>query len=87
MSSADDHSPEAYRTLFGLIGAGMQVVALVLIGASSLVAPVWAVVALGVVWVVTTLWSWLRFGERSWLPTAMGTLVAAAWVVVVVVAT
>lgn len=87
MSSADDHSPEAYRTLFALIGAGMQVTALVLIAASALVAPVWAVVALGVVWVATTVWSWLGFGERAWLPTAMGTLVAVAWVVVIVVTT
>lgn len=84
MSSADDHSPEAYRTLFGLIGAGMQVVALMLIAASALVAPAWAVVALGAIWLVAGVWSWLGFSRRAWLPTAVGTVVAVLWVAVVV---
>lgn len=86
MSSADDHSPEAYRALFGLIGAAMQAMALVLIVASSLVAPAWAVVALGAIWLVVALWSWVGFSRRAWLPTAAGTMVAALWVAVIVAA-
>lgn len=84
MSNADDHSPEAYRTLFGLIGAGMQVTALILIAASALVAPAWAVAALGAVWLVGAAWSWIGFPRRAWLPTAVGTMVAVLWVVVIV---
>jgi hypothetical protein len=86
VSSADDHSPEAYRALFGLIGAGMQVTALILIAASAPVAPAWAVGALAAVWLVTTIWSWVAFSRRSWLPVAVGTLVAVLWVAVIVVA-
>jgi hypothetical protein len=84
VSSADDHTPEAYRTLFALIGAAMQATALILIAASALVAPAWAVVALGAIWLVAALWSWVGFPRRAWLPTAAGTLVAALWVVVIV---
>jgi len=79
----DEHTPEAYRTLFGLIGAGLQATALLLIGASALVAPGWVVGTLLVVWVVTTVGSWRGFGERSWLPTASGTLVLVLWMVAI----
>lgn len=77
---SDEHTPEAYRTLFGLIGAGLQATALLLIGASALVAPGWVVTALLVVWVLTTLASWRGWAERSWLPTASGTLVLVLWI-------
>lgn len=76
----DEHTPEAYRTLFGLIGAGLQATALLLVLASAVVASGWVVVALLVVWLVTTIASWWEFGERSWLPTAAGTLVLVLWV-------
>lgn len=76
----DEHTPEAYRTLFGLIGAGLQATALLLIGASALVAPGWVVAALLVVWLVTTVVSWRGWGERNWLPTAAGTLMLVLWI-------
>ena len=83
--SSREHSPEAYRTLFALIGAGLQLTALIFILASALVAPWWVVVALSVLWVVVTAWSWLGFERRSWLPTAAGTLLAVVWIVAITV--
>jgi hypothetical protein len=77
---SDDHTPEAYRTLFGLIGAGLQATALLFIIASALVAPWWVVAGLGVFWLLTTVWSWRHWDEKLWAPTATGTLVAVVWI-------
>ncbi len=77
---SEDHTPEAYRALFALIGAGLQFTALVFILASWLVAPWWVVVGLLGVWLVTTVWSWLGWPKRVWLPTATGTVVAVLWI-------
>lgn len=77
-----EHSPEAYRTLFALIGAGLQTTALILILASTLVAPWWVVAGLLIVWLLSTLWSWRGWSDRMWLPTATGTLVLVLWIVV-----
>jgi hypothetical protein len=79
MTSAD-HSPETYRRLFGVIGAALQATALFFILASLLVAPWWVVVGLGVVWIVTAVWSWRDFSSRTWAPLASGTLVAVLWI-------
>ena len=79
MSSAE-HTPEAYRSLFGLIGAGLQITALVFILVSALVAPLWLVALLFGFWLLTTVWSWLGFQRRAWLPTAAGTIVAVTWI-------
>jgi len=77
---SEDHTPEAYRALFALIGAGLQFTALVFILASWLVAPWWVVGGLLGVWLVTTVWSWLGWPKRVWLPTATGTVVAVLWI-------
>ncbi len=82
---SEDHAPEAYRALFAIIGAGLQVTALVFILASRLVAPWWVVVGLLGAWLVSTVWSWQGFRKRLWLPTATGTLVAVLWIVALVV--
>ena len=84
-SVTDEHSPEAYRTLFALVGAGLQALALLLILASALVAPWWVVTGLLVVWLFSTLWSWRSWSERMWLPTAMGTMVLVLWIMAIVV--
>ena len=84
-SVTDEHTPEAYRTLFALIGAGLQATALVFILASALVAPGWVVIALSVLWVLTTVWSWRGWRQRIWLPIAAGTLVAMLWIVAITV--
>ena len=86
MPESGEHTPEAYRTLFGLIGAGLQAMALLLILASAPVAPSWLVVALLVVWVLSTMWSWRGWRQRLWLPSATGTLVAVVWIVAIAVA-
>ena len=77
---SEDHTPEAYRALFALIGAGLQFTALVFILASWLVAPWWVVVGLLGAWLVTPVWSWLGWPKRVWLPTATGTVVAVLWI-------
>jgi len=82
---SDEHTPEAYRALFALIGVGLQATALIFILASTLVAPRWVVAGLLVVWVATTFWSWRGWDERMWLPTATGTLVAVLWIVAITV--
>lgn len=82
---SDEHTPEAYRALFALIGAGLQATAFVFILASALVAPPWVVGALLAFWVVTTVYSWRGWPERTWLPTATGTLVAVLWIVALTV--
>ena len=84
---SDEHTPEAYRTLFALIGAGLQATALLFVLASSLVAPRWVVAALLAVWVGTTVVSWRGWRERTWLPIASGTLVGVLWIVALTVFT
>lgn len=79
--TADDHSPEAYRQLFAIVGAGLQATSLIFILASLLVAPWSVVVALTVFWIVSVVWSWRVFGERLWAPLVAGTAMAVAWIV------
>lgn len=83
--TADDHSPEAYRQLFAIVGAGLQATALIFILASALVAPWWVVVALSVFWIGSVVWSWRAFSERLWAPLLAGTAVAVAWIVALTV--
>jgi hypothetical protein len=83
--TADDHSPEAYRQLFAIVGAGLQATSLIFILASLLVAPWWVVVALSVLWIGSVVWSWRVFGDRSWAPLVAGTAMAVAWIVALTV--
>ena len=83
--TADDHSPEAYRQLFAIVGAGLQATSLIFILASLLVAPWWVVVALTVFWIVSVVWSWRAFAERLWAPLVAGTAMAVAWIVALTV--
>ena len=81
----DEHTPEAYRTLFALIGAGLQATALLFVLASALVAPAWVIAALLAVWLVTTVVSWRGWRQRTWLPIAAGTLVSVLWIIAITV--
>jgi hypothetical protein len=83
--TADEHSPEAYRQVFAIVGAGLQATSLIFILASLLVAPWWVVVALTVLWIVSVVWSWREFGKRLWAPLVAGTVVAVAWIVALTV--
>ncbi len=78
--SSDEHSPEAYRQLFAIVGAGLQATSLIFIFASLLVAPWWVVAVLAAVWVGSTIWSWRSFAERQWAPLVAGTTVAVCWI-------
>ena len=78
--TADDHSPEAYRQLFAIVGAGLQATSLIFILASLLVAPWWVVVVLTIIWIGSVVWSWRVFNERLWAPLVGGTVVAVAWI-------
>lgn len=83
--SPDEHSPEAYRQLFAIIGGGLQATSLIFILASTLVAPWWVVVILAVTWLGSTVWSWMEFQNRLWAPLLAGTLVAVCWIVALTV--
>ena len=74
-----EHNREAYRTLFGYVGAGLQAFAGLMILASFPIAPLWLVVSLLGVLVVLSAWSWKKFGSNFMMPTFIGTLLAIAW--------
>lgn len=78
--TADDHSPEAYRQLFAIVGAGLQATSLIFILASVLVAPWWLVVVLSIIWIGSVVWSWSVFSQRLWAPLVGGTVVAVVWI-------
>jgi len=83
--TADDHSPEAYRQLFAIVGAGLQATSLIFILTSLLVAPWWVVVALSVLWIGSVVWSWRVFRDQLWAPLVAGTVMAVAWIVALTV--
>jgi hypothetical protein len=83
--TADDHSPEAYRQLFAIVGAGLQATSLIFILASLLVAPWWVVVVLSIIWVGLVVWSWRVFSQWLWSPLVGGTVVAVAWIIALTV--
>lgn len=80
--TADEHSPEAYRLLFALVGGALHVVTLVFVAASALVVPGWAVAVLAAAW-ATSLLSWRGWRRRPWAPLLAATAVAVAWIAVV----
>ncbi len=78
-----EHNREAYRLLFGYVGAGLQALATLLVLVSFPISPVWLVVGLLVVVAGTTLWSWQRFAGNSMMPTFAGTLQLVLWILLV----
>ncbi len=81
MADDTEHRPEAYRLLFGLVGAAMLGLVLVFDLASLLVAPGWVVALLLVLWILGAGVS-LRAGrERAWVPLLVGTGLAVVWIV------
>jgi len=74
-----EHNREAYRLLFGYVGAGLQALAALLVMVSFPIAPVWLVVGL-LVFVAGTSWrSWHRFEANFMMPTFAGTLQLVFW--------
>lgn len=84
---SDEHNPEAYRVLFGLIGVAMFVLVGVFIGVSSLVAPFWVVALLGALWVGGVVLAARTWRERMWTPILIGTILAVIWIVLLTLGT
>ena len=78
-----EHNREAYRLLFGYVGAGLQAFALLMIVISFPIAPTWVVVSLLVVGVAASAWSWRAYGLNFMMPTFIGTALAGAWMLVI----
>lgn len=78
-----EHNREAYRALFGWVGAGLQVLAIILIVISFPVAPLSVVLGLLLLTVVVSVWSWTRYGANFMMPTFAGVLGAALWMLVI----
>lgn len=78
-----EHNREAYRALFGYVGAGLQLFAGLMIVISFPIAPVWVVVGLLGALVVLSAWSWRAYQRNFMMPTFVGVLMAGAWMLVV----
>jgi hypothetical protein len=78
-----EHNREAYRVLFGYVGAGLQLFALMMIAISFPVAPVPVVAALAVILIVLSVWSWRVYRSNFMMPTFVGTAMAGVWMLVV----
>lgn len=78
-----EHNREAYRTLFGYVGGGLQVFALLMIVISFPIAPAGVIVSLLVVAVGSFAWSWRSYARNFMMPTFVGTAMALVWMLVV----
>lgn len=78
-----EHNREAYRLLFGYVGAGLQVLAVLLVLMSYPVTPLWMFGGLLVFIAGTSVWSWTRYGSNFMMPTFVGAVQAVAWMLLV----
>jgi hypothetical protein len=78
-----EHNRDAYRALFGWVGAGLQALAILLIVISFPVAPFLVVLGLLAFTVVVSGWSWTRYGDNFMMPTFAGVVGAALWMLVI----
>ncbi len=78
-----EHNREAYRLLFGYVGAGIQALAALLVLMSYPITPMWMFTGLGIFTVASTWWSWTRFESNFMVPTFVGTAQAVAWMLLV----
>ena len=78
-----EHNREAYRLLFGYVGAGLQALAVLLLVMSFPVVPLWLFGGLVILFTLTTWWSWRRFDANFMMPTFIGTAQAVLWMVFV----
>ncbi len=78
-----EHNREAYRLLFGYVGAGLQLFALLMIVISFPIAPPAVVAVLLVVLVAASIWSWRVYPSNFMMPTFVGTALAGMWMLVV----
>lgn len=78
-----EHNREAYRLLFGYVGAGLQVLAAILVLMSLPIMPIWMFWGLAAVYALSAFWSWKRFASNFMMPTFVGSLQAVAWMLLV----
>ena len=78
-----EHNREAYRLLFGYVGAGLQAFALLMVLVSFPIAPTWLVVGLAVLVVVASVWSWRKYNTNFMMPSLVGTAASVLWMVLV----
>lgn len=78
-----EHNREAYRALFGYVGAGLQFLSFLLIVISFPIAPTWIILALLVALVLLSVWSWRAYAGNFMMPTFVGTAMAVLWMLVV----
>jgi hypothetical protein len=78
-----EHNRDAYRLLFGYVGAGLQILAAILVFMSLPVMPMWMFWGLLTVIVFTAIWSWRRFASNFMMPTFVGAVQAVAWMLLV----
>ncbi|MEZ5176579.1 MAG: hypothetical protein R2823_10300 [Acidimicrobiia bacterium] len=78
-----EHNREAYRALFGYVGAGLQAFAGLLVLISVPIAPGWLMVVLLTLLVVAGVWSWFRYRSNFMMPTLVGVAGAVIWMTAV----
>jgi hypothetical protein len=69
--------------LFALIGLALLGVVGIFVFASTLIAPVWAVVAMGAVWLAASGWAWVRWRRSMFAPLLAAIAVGVVWIVAV----
>ena len=78
-----EHSREAYRALFGYVGAGLQAFAGLMILISIPIAPGWLIATLLGLVLVGGAWSWRVYPRNFMMPTFVGVVAAVAWMVAI----
>ena len=69
--------------LFALIGLGLMGMVGIFVFASTLIAPVWAVVVMGVVWLAAAVWAWSQWRRSMFAPLVAAVGVGAVWILAV----
>jgi proteasome lid subunit RPN8/RPN11 len=78
-----EHNREAYRLLFGYVGAGLQAFALLMVLVSFPIAPTWLVVGLAAFVLVSGAWSWTKYNSNFMMPSLVGMAAAGLWLMLV----
>ncbi|MDJ0960957.1 MAG: hypothetical protein QNJ88_09880 [Acidimicrobiia bacterium] len=79
--SPADISPT--HLLFALIGLALLGMVGIFVFASTLIAPVWAVVMMGAIWLAAAVWAWLRWRRSMFAPLLAAVVVGAVWIAAV----
>jgi len=85
LPAVDQPAPELTQRhlLYALVGAGLLLAVGVLVFASNLVAPLWAVILLIGVWVAAVVASVVTWRHKPWMPLLAALGVAAAWMALI----